>query len=287
MPDTGALPSRRIKPRARPGDLQAGRVANGGGAQAHGGQQLLSAGDHRRSSGPGRSGLRLQVPARLPRRSFAARFTRLGGNVVGHLDVDPSGSQDVASFLKRVRADGAQAVYFGGITANGGCVIRSQMTNAFPSGDAAPYLGGDGIAEDPACVEQAGSNSAGMYATVPAVDPNFRGSATPVIKAFRTSFPSPSDYGAYTVVSYDATGVLYAALDRAIKAAGGRLPERADVIAQLAATQGYSGATGTIGFDAAGDTTHRALSVYEAAAADPKAAWTLVGEIDYTEKLPY
>ena len=89
------------------------------------------------------------------------------------------------------------------------------------------------------------------------------------------------------MVSYDATGVLYAALDRAIKAAGGRLPARADVITQLAATQGYSGATGTIGFDAAGDTTHRALSVYEAAAADPKAAWTLVGEIDYTEKLPY
>ena len=220
-------------------------------------------------------------------RSFAARFTRLGGSVVGHLDVDQSGSQDVASFLKRVRADGAQAVYFGGTTANGGCVIRSQMTKAFPSGDAAPYLGGDGIAEDPACVEQAGSNSAGIYATVPAVDPNFEGSATPVIRAFRASFPSPTDYGAYTVVSYDATGVLYAALDRAIKAAGGRLPERADVIAQLAATQGYSGATGTIGFDAAGDTTHRALSVYEAAAADPKAAWTLVGEIDYTEKLPY
>ena len=220
-------------------------------------------------------------------RSFAARFTRLGGNVVGHLDVNPSGSQDVASFLKRMRADGAQAVYFGGTTTNSGCVIRSQMTKAFPFGEAAPYLGGDGIAEDPACVEQAGANSAGIYATVPAVDPNFLGSATAVIRAFKAAFPSPSDYGGYTVVSYDATGVLYGALDRAIKAAGGRLPARADVIAQVAATQGFAGATGTIGFDQAGDTTHRALSVYEAAAADPAAAWTLVGEIDYSVKLPY
>ncbi len=217
--------------------------------------------------------------------SFSARFAKLGGSVVGHLDADPAGRPDVTGFLTRMKADGAQAVYFGGVTANNGCAIRALMAKTFASG--APYLGGDGIAEDPACVQQAGSAAAGIFASVPRIDPTSRGSAADVISAFKTVYPAAADYSPYTVVAYDATGIVYAGLDRAIKLAGGKLPARADVITQLAATQGFAGATGTIGFDPAGDTTHRVLSIYAAPGPDPRSPWTLVGDVDYTAALPY
>jgi branched-chain amino acid transport system substrate-binding protein len=218
-------------------------------------------------------------------RSFTARFTKLGGSVVGHLDADPSGKPDVTGFLARMKADGAQAVYFGGVTANNGCAIRAQMARTFPVG--APYIGGDGIAEDPACVQQAGSAATGIYATVPGIDSTSRGSAAEMISAFRTAYPAAADYSPYTVVAYDATGIVYAAIDRAIKLDGGKLPARGDVVTQLAATQGFVGATGIIGFDPAGDTTHRVLSIYAAPGPDSRSAWTLVGDIDYSAALPY
>lgn len=218
---------------------------------------------------------------------FRTRFLKLGGSVVSHLDYDPSASIDLSAFLRHARSDGAQGVYFGGVTANHGCVLRAQMAAVFGTGTTAPYLGGDGIAEDPDCVRNAGAYAAGIYATVPAADPGNIAAATPVIAAFKRQHPNAADYGAYTIAAYDAAGVLYAALDRAIKAAGGKRPARASVIAELAATTAYAGATGAIGFDAAGDSTLRLVTVFESTGSDPAAPWTDVGSIDYSAVLPF
>lgn len=217
--------------------------------------------------------------------SFRARFTKLGGLVVAYLDFTPSTTLDVAGLFRRAKNDGAQAIYFGGVTANQGCSIRSQMAAVF--GASTPYLGGSGIAEDPACVRDAGSNAAGIYATVPAVNPDQVATARAVIDAFKVEYGNAWDYGAYTILAYDATAILYDALGRAIKAAGGKLPKREDVVAKLAAISAFGGAAGTYGFDAAGDTTHRVISIYEATGPDPAAPWRWVKEVDYTARLPY
>jgi branched-chain amino acid transport system substrate-binding protein len=217
---------------------------------------------------------------------FTTRFRKLGGSVVGHLDVDPTANVDASAFLGKVKADGAQAIYYGGTTANKGCVIRSQMAGVFGAGRASFFLGGDGIAEDPACVQDAGAEAAGIYATVPSAA-GMLDTAGPVIAAFKAAFPKLSDYDPYAVVAYDATGVVYDALDRAIKAAGGQLPPRGNVVSQLSATQGFPGATGLLGFDSNGDSTRRLVSIFEAAGADPTAPWRLVGTADYTAALPY
>jgi branched-chain amino acid transport system substrate-binding protein len=224
--------------------------------------------------------------------SFRARFTKLGGLVVLNLDFVPSTTLDLTAldltaFMKLAKAEHAQAIYFGGNTANDGCSIRAQMAAVFGAGAATPYLGGDGIAEDPACVRDAGSNAAGIYATVPAVDPDQVATSQPVVAAFKAAYRNAWDYGAYTILAYDATAVLYDALDRAITAAGGKLPTRADVVAQLAATTGFAGAAGTFGFDAAGDSTLRVVSIFEATSSDPTVAWRWVGAVDYSAKLPY
>jgi branched-chain amino acid transport system substrate-binding protein len=219
--------------------------------------------------------------------SFRARFTRLGGTVVSRVDFDPSASVDLTSFMQKAKQDGAQGIYFGGTAANKGCILRAQMAAVFGAGAAAPLLGGDGIAEDPACVRDAGTNAVGIYATVPAVDADHVDSAQPVIAAFKAAYRKSSDYGAYTIAAYDAAGVVYDALDRAIKANAGKLPTPDQVLTAFAGTTSYDGATGKFGFDAAGDTTLRVISIFEPAGSDPGVPWSYAHTIDYSAALPY
>lgn len=218
--------------------------------------------------------------------AFTARLQALGGTVVGHLELN-STNPDATTFLNATRAAGAQAIYFGGSTKEHGCTIRDAMKSMFPPGEATPFLGGEGIADDPACVKEADGNAVGIYAAVPIVDAASRPAAAATIAAFKASFGNTSDYGPYTMLSYDATAVLYAALGRAIHASGGQLPDRGNVISQLSVTSGFAGTTGTIGFDSVGDTTNRIVSLLEPGSSDPRAAWRLVTAIDYSSKLPY
>ena len=218
--------------------------------------------------------------------AFSARFARSGGSIVGRLDADPGTGSDVSGFLARMKADGAQAVYYGG-GAGQGCAIRAQMANVFPAGEATPLLGGDGIAQDPACLAAAGQNSAGIYATVPIADASSLASAAPTLKAFHSEFGSTSAYGLYTIVAYDATAVLYAAIDHAIQGASGALPARDAVVAALGQMSGMAGVTGDLGFDSSGDTTNRVVTVFESPAAGTRGRWTPVGAVDYSARLPY
>ncbi|HAC46047.1 MAG TPA: hypothetical protein DCF65_08270 [Chloroflexi bacterium] len=218
---------------------------------------------------------------------FMTRFTRLGGSIVDILDFDPNSRLDLTAFMRHAKGDGAQAIYYGGVTANHGCVIRAQMANVFSAGEATPFLGGDGIAKDPNCVRNASANAVGMYATVAAAAPEIIPNAQPVIEAFKTQYRNASDYSAYTIPAYDSAAILYGAVDRAITAAGGKLPARDGVVAQVAATSGFAGASGTFGFDGAGDTTLRVVSVFESRTADPTLPWSFVRAEDYSATLPY
>ena len=218
---------------------------------------------------------------------FRARFIRLGGTVVAHMDLDPTAAIDVTALLQAAKNDGAQGVYYGGTSANHACDIRSQMTSVFGADAAAPLLGGDGIALDPGCVADAGATAAGIYATVPAADAQHTDSAAAVIAAFKAYYGRPSDFGPSTVAAYDATGVIYDALDRAIKAAAGNMPARDSVVAELTATTAYSGANGVFGFDPDGDTTLRVLTIFRPVSPDPEAGWAWVATVDYSAALPY
>ncbi len=217
--------------------------------------------------------------------AFSARLTNLGGSVIGHLDLEPT-RIDATGFLKSMRDAGAKAVYYGG-TSKGGCAIRYQMRSIFPPGEETPFLSGDGIAHDPSCIKLAVDNSPGIFATVPIADAGSRPEAAAIVRSFKAAHGASADYGPYTLVAYDAAAVLYAALDRAIKEAGGKRPPRARVTAALAQTSNLSGATGNLGFDASGDTTSRVVTIVEAPGSDPRAPWKLVDLVDYSARLPY
>jgi branched-chain amino acid transport system substrate-binding protein len=216
---------------------------------------------------------------------FTATFNRLGGVVVGHEDLDLTKTLDAAAFLRGVKKDGAQGVYFGGTSSNHACTLLSQMAGVL--GPDAPLLGGDGIALDPTCIADAGATARSIYATVPTADAERIDTARRVIAAFKAEYGRPADFGPYTVAAYDATAVIYDALDRAIKAAGGKTPARDSVVSELAATTAFSGATGKFGFDPQGDTTLRIVSIFRPVSSDPDAAWTWVATQDYSAALPY
>jgi branched-chain amino acid transport system substrate-binding protein len=216
--------------------------------------------------------------------SFRARFTKLGGLVVANLDFAPAATLDLSGFFKQAKSDGAQAIYFGGTTANRGCAIRAQMATVFAPGAATPYLGGDGIAEDPTCVRDAGSNAAGIYATVPVADPARQQASQAVITAFKAEYRHSWDYGAYTVLAYDATAILYDAIDQTITDAGGKALSRQSVTDNVALTG--TGPNAPYAFLPSGDTTHPVLSIYQSPGSDPAAPWPWVGAIDYSAKLP-
>jgi branched-chain amino acid transport system substrate-binding protein len=218
---------------------------------------------------------------------FMTRFTKLGGSIIDILDFDPNSHLDLTAFMRHAKGDGAQAIYYGGVTANHGCVIRAQMASVFSSGEAVPFLGGDGIAKDPNCVRSAGANAVGIYATVAAAAPDVIPNAQPVIAAFKAQYRNASDYSEYTIPAYDSAAILYGAMDRAIKATGGKVPARDAVVGQVAATSGFAGASGTFGFDGAGDTTLRVVSVFESRTSDPALPWSFVRAVDYSAALPY
>jgi branched-chain amino acid transport system substrate-binding protein len=214
--------------------------------------------------------------------TFAARFVKKGGKVVGRQDFDAKNTNDFKPFLQKFKSAGAQAVFFGGVTANKGCVIRSQMAGIFDAGTKTPYLGGDGIAQDPTCIKDAGSNNQGIYGAVATVDPSKVPTAAAAISGFQKAFPNKSDYGSYTIAAYDATNILIAAIDRAIKANNGNMPTRDAVRAEVAKTSNYQGATGVTTFDANGDTSAKIVSIYQSPTSGKSDDdWAWVSAVDY------
>ena len=207
--------------------------------------------------------------------AFSARLVTRGGIAVGHLDSDAA---DASDFLARMKNAGAQALYYGG-GAPVGCALRAQVVAAL--GASAPLLGGDGLAQEPDC------NSAGVFATMPLVDATSRPEAASTVRGFKAVYPRAADFGPYTLLAYDATAIAYAAIERAITLAGGAMPTRSSLVAELARTADFEGVTGRLGFDVAGDTTNRVISVLAAPGGDPKAPWRVAGTIDYSARLPY
>ncbi|MCX4546105.1 bifunctional serine/threonine-protein kinase/ABC transporter substrate-binding protein [Streptomyces sp. NBC_01565] len=186
---------------------------------------------------------------------FSSEFTKLGGTVVGTDHVDASGS-DFSTLAARVRASGADAVYFGGYYTTAAPLSR-QLKQA---GVSIPLMGGDGVF-DPQYVKT-NDKAEGDLATgigVPAED--LAGARTFVSDYQAAAYPEAAgSYGAY---AYDATWAVIEAVKAVAAANGGTLP--ADARAKMpnaVAGLAFDGITGRVAFDAYGDTTNRQLTVY-------------------------
>jgi branched-chain amino acid transport system substrate-binding protein len=193
--------------------------------------------------------------------SFAAVFTRLGGDLVLRQDFEP-GTTDFTAFLSTANSRAAQAIYVVGLSAERICGARAMMKGIFA--DDPYFLGFDGMIDNQ-CIRDAAENANNrIYATVSAVDPTQ--SKDPavrhVVDAYRKAYRQPTDIAPYTFAGYDCAMILIDAIKRAIDANGGRLPTRRQVVDAVAHTAQFRGVTGTYAFNAVGDAISPMMSVY-------------------------
>lgn len=190
--------------------------------------------------------------------NFAKQFAADGGTVLNS-DLggfDPTSTKDFHNLLNRAASQGADVVFFGGTTATGGGQIRKQMKGILN----VPYVAGDGISGNE-FAKQAADNANESYFTVAGPYPQKLSTAQTFNADYKKEYSE--DVGAYSAQAYDAAKIVIAAIGRAIDDAGGNMPSRDQVTAQVAKTQNYKGVIGTTSFDANGDTTLKIITVYK------------------------
>ena len=186
-----------------------------------------------------------------------------GGAVVYQEDID-NPIVNFSAFLSQAKAHDADAVYALGRAEDGVCKAAAQMSTALPG---AIFLATDGISLHDECIADMGVSPPGVWSTLPAMDAG--ASTDPAVKKlvadFHRSYPNASNvslFDPYTFAAYDCARILIDAISRAIKANGGKVPSRAQVVAALAGTNNFVGVTGTYSFDKNGDAVSPMMSVY-------------------------
>ena len=155
----------------------------------------------------------------------------------------------VLTAFKEVKPD---LIFFGGMDAVAGPMLR-QMKQL---GIAAAFMGGDGL-----CTEELPKLAGGTMTdgqVICAESGGVEGSEKSGMNEFRARYKSKfgQDVQVYAPYAYDAVNVMAAAMAKADSVEPGRY------LQALAATTGYKGVTGTIAFDAKGDLTNGAVSLF-------------------------
>lgn len=188
---------------------------------------------------------------------FEDKFRSGGGSVLGHEHLT-KGQSDYKALLTKAHALAPDVVFYGGTTATGGGLLRKQMADAGMA--QTPYIGGDGIS-DTEFLKSSGDMANGTYYTVAAPETSRLPSAAAFVSAYRKRWNA--DVGPYSANAYAAAGIEIAAIEKALASDGNKLPPRADVLKNVAATKNFSSPIGPIGFDPSGDTTNPILSLYK------------------------
>ncbi|HET9341990.1 MAG TPA: branched-chain amino acid ABC transporter substrate-binding protein [Candidatus Eremiobacteraceae bacterium] len=191
---------------------------------------------------------------------WAARFTADGGTVVSHQHLTP-GQTDFHALLTDAAAANPDVVFYGGTSATGGDQLRKQM-NGSPLANVTMF-GGDGIRNDE-FLKIAGSMANDVYATVASVNAAKLPAAQSFLKEYQDTYHVP--VGSYSASGYVAAMVIIKAAAAAVKANGGKMPSRADVLDQIRKAPKFDTIIGSFNFDQYGDPTTKIISVYEAKA---------------------
>jgi len=158
-----------------------------------------------------------------------------------------TGEKDFSALASKIRASGAEVVYWGGVQTEGGLLLRQMRDQAV----AATLMGGDGIASDEFGTT-AGPAAEGTLMTF-APDPQKRPEAQLVIARFAARKFRPE---AYTLYSYAAVQIL----KQAIEAAGSLEPQA--VAAKMHEGAPFKTVIGDIAYDAKGDVKRLDYVVY-------------------------
>lgn len=190
---------------------------------------------------------------------WAKQFAADGGKVAGR-EKTTDKDTDFKALVTLIKSSGAEIVYYGGIY-NSAALLSKQMKEG---GVKVPLMGGDAIF-DPEYVKLAGAaNAAGDYATSVGLPLAELPKGQEFQAAFKAAYPNEA-IAAYDAYSYDAANVIIKAIIVAAKEVGAdkvtTTEGRKAIIAATAKTD-FEGVTGKVSFDAKGDTTNKAITVY-------------------------
>lgn len=190
---------------------------------------------------------------------FAKKFVANGGQVLGTQKTSDKDT-DFNALVTKIKATNPDVIYYGGIY-NAGALLAKQSKDA---GMKAPLMGGDGL-YDPAFVQLAGASEAeGDFATSVGLPIANLPKGQEFTAAYKAMFPN-DEIAAYDAYAYDATNVILNAVLTVAKAQGAAAvmsPAGRDAIIAAVAATNTDGVTGKIAFDATGDTTNKAISLY-------------------------
>jgi branched-chain amino acid transport system substrate-binding protein len=211
--------------------------------------------------------------------AFEAEWKKLGGEVVGR-EGAPKGTTDYLPILTKFKEGNPDAVFYGGVTATGGGLVRKQMPQA-GLGTLA-YMGGDGIQDgrgDTAgsFINIAGEAAPNSFSSVAAIA-EYPGQAD-FAKKYEAEFKVAP--GAYSASGYACAQVVLKAIETAAA--------KGDVTVESVRAAGADPATtfetvlGPITFDAVGDTSQRIISLYKVdmTAGEGTGDWVFEVQVDY------
>jgi branched-chain amino acid transport system substrate-binding protein len=158
-----------------------------------------------------------------------------------------TGEKDYSALVSKIKASGADLVYWGGLHTEGGLIVR-QMRD---QGVKAVLMGGDGITSD----EFATIGGPGVEGTLMtfAPDPRKRPEAKAIVQKFRDKKFEPE---AYTLYSYAAVEII----KQAAEAAKSLDPKK--VSAQIKSGQKFKTVIGEMSYDKKGDITRPDYVMY-------------------------
>ncbi|MFM9914547.1 MAG: branched-chain amino acid ABC transporter substrate-binding protein [Rhizobacter sp.] len=174
-----------------------------------------------------------------------------GGKVVAR-QFTTDKATDFTSILTSIKANKPDVVFYGGMDAVAGPMIR-QMKQL---GIEAKFMGGDGLCTGELPKLSAGAMGDGQVVCAEAG--GVEGEQKKGMEDFRVAFKKKFgvDVQLYAPYVYDSVNVMAAAMVKAGSA------DPAKYLPVLAKTEGYKGVTGTISFDAKGDIKNGALTLY-------------------------
>ena len=170
-----------------------------------------------------------------------------GGEVVAR-EYTSDRSTDFMAILTSIKGKAPDLVFFGGMDPQAAPMIR-QMKQL---GMTAKFLGGDG-AQTPKLIELAGADAEGALASNPGLPLDAMPGGSAFKAKFETKYGKIQNYAPY---AYDAVHVMVEAMKRADSS------DPAKYLAELPKTD-YQGVTGRIRFDAKGDITGGAVTLYQ------------------------
>ena len=181
-----------------------------------------------------------------------AKAVKASGGAIADSQFTTDKATDFTAILTAIKAKKPDVVFFGGMDAVAGPMIRQMKA----LGISAKFMGGDGICSAglPDLAGGAMADGQVVCAEAGGVEGSQKVGMDEFYKKYKAKFGI--DVQVYAPYVYDATNVLVAAMVKA----GSSDP--AKYLPVLAKTEGYKGVTGNISFDEKGDVKNGALTLY-------------------------